>query len=940
MPERFIVEIGQPSFSNVQIIDEVGELPSFVVDVILSRGLEVNYWGVETKDYFSYLADNKRFNYLSSLENVTKENKIGYLLYFPKDEVVPAGDILNLTKRLNTKTLVSFSSEGKKIGMDKIKRFLQEENGGVRFFVYSNFFGPRITNNFLGKLFLGLVRNNSTSSIFDEEISPVYAKDLAKEIVRINFLPESRKKIFCLSTKKVFLTDFLTIAKKTSPSLTFFIQPKSGGEIFPEEEESREVEKIQVDSDLEEGIEETVRWFLKRLPLVNSPPETIPEKTTDPADSSPSPSSEKLNFLYADTVAPENKKGNDKDRKVKKKIIIGLGVFMFSFILFFVLPPFLFFQLFFAGIEDIVKAQDKINIGKYSEALVIFEKSTKEIRKAEKTFNVFSPFCGIVGLGKKAGEIENGLNFISNYANAEKYYWIGTIDTAKLGDSFIKAREVKQKSEMIGAIKANLSYAYQEASVAQSRVNEGRKGFLLLRKEAFFEKLSERLPKVRADLIKMQGFADLIPKIFAYESRKSYLLAIQNNFELRPSGGFLTAVAVTNLENGKMENTEVFNVYQLDKKLTGKVVPPEKIKKFLGEDNWFLRDANWFADFSLSAKKIIWFVDKEMQVLADGVISFDLDALKNILSVIGEVSVADFQEKINAENLSEKVIKYAELSNLSSGEVKKDFLSNLVKSMLEKAKTTNEDQAVGLWKVIFESLNRKSILTYFEDMDLQSPLAVLNWDGGLRNFQPTRDKKGVFADFLYLNEANVGVNQANYFIKRKVEQKIEIDEQGRVSEKLTLDYDNQSVSEKWPFGTYKVYLRVYLPKAATLGSILVNDDQLGLWQPLDSKSIEITEEFDKILVGLYFEVPAKTKKKVDLNYELGESFVFTEKVAPYLLMVQKQPGIGLLDYSLTFTAPPGAVPLRVLPKAVVSEKQLLISEKLEGDRVFQIDLAR
>src|SRR5207249_1835453 len=75
-------------------------------------------------------------------------------------------------------------------------------------------------------------------------------------------------------------------------------------------------------------------------------------------------------------------------------------------------------------------------------------------------------------------------------------------------------------------------------------------------------------------------------------------------------------------------------------------------------------------------------------------------------------------------------------------------------------------------------------------------------------------------DFLGVSEANLGVNKANYFIKREVHQDVTIEDNGTVKSQVTLVYINKS--DSWPGGDYKNYLRLIVPLGSQLESISID----------------------------------------------------------------------------------------------------------------------
>lgn len=83
--------------------------------------------------------------------------------------------------------------------------------------------------------------------------------------------------------------------------------------------------------------------------------------------------------------------------------------------------------------------------------------------------------------------------------------------------------------------------------------------------------------------------------------RKKYLILFQNDNELRPTGGFLTAYAVVFIENGKVTPEKSDDIYELDQKFTERIPIPEALGKYLTtEKYWNLRDMNISPDFKTS----------------------------------------------------------------------------------------------------------------------------------------------------------------------------------------------------------------------------------------------------------------------------------------------------------------------------------------------------
>lgn len=100
-------------------------------------------------------------------------------------------------------------------------------------------------------------------------------------------------------------------------------------------------------------------------------------------------------------------------------------------------------------------------------------------------------------------------------------------------------------------------------------------------------------------------------KILSQE-RQTILVLLQNNMELRPTGGFIGSYALLNFFQGKLVDFEVYDVYEADGQLRGHAEPPADLKQYLGEDGWYLRDANWSPLFPKPRFRRLGFLEKEM----------------------------------------------------------------------------------------------------------------------------------------------------------------------------------------------------------------------------------------------------------------------------------------------------------------------------------------
>ena len=131
---------------------------------------------------------------------------------------------------------------------------------------------------------------------------------------------------------------------------------------------------------------------------------------------------------------------------------------------------------------------------------------------------------------------------------------------------------------------------------------------------------------------------------------KTYFLILQNNMELRPSGGFMGSYAKITFENGVLKKFQVKDIYEPDGQLEGHVEPPIPLQQASKTGDWRLRNANWEIDFQEAARDIKWFFEKGKEEDVQGIIAINLGLIIEILKVTGPIKPNDFPETINSDN--------------------------------------------------------------------------------------------------------------------------------------------------------------------------------------------------------------------------------------------------------------------------------------------------
>ncbi|RJQ38444.1 DUF4012 domain-containing protein [Candidatus Microgenomates bacterium] len=443
---------------------------------------------------------------------------------------------------------------------------------------------------------------------------------------------------------------------------------------------------------------------------------------------------------------------------------------------------------------------------------------------------------------------------------------------------------------------------------------------------------------------------DVFPNIFGLDGEKHYLILFQNNMELRPGGGFIGSYGLLTLDKGKVRSFVINDVYDADGQLKGHIEPPYAIRRHLPVVHWYLRDSNFDIDFTKNASNAAFFLNQEKGDVVDGVIGVDISFVKNLLSVTGPIKVLDYKETITSENLYLLTQKYAEKNTFAGSSQKKDFLKSLFNALEQNFLEKNNFSYLELGKVIASSISQKHLLFAFANPTIQSSFTVNGMSSSL--WDKREESTGAVNDFLGVNEANIGVNKANYFIKRKISQEVIVNEKGEIGERVNIYYMN--TGSAWPGGDYKNYLRLVLPLGAKISSVQIDGEEQKTIKAIKDfivyekknfkapKELEIdeTQENGKSIFGFLIVVPTDKLKKITVSYAIPQKINLDEPSSFYSHWIFKQPGTEDDQYSFSLLYPETLKAFDV-PKEFSSEEgKVSLSTKLLSDIEFKIGLGK
>ncbi len=690
-------------------------------------------------------------------------------------------------------------------------------------------------------------------------------------------------------------------------------------QIKPEEEN---IESPRVDKEIESKSEDKPDF------VVNGPEEDVKEAGLD---EEVKPDFLKVNSEEESVLIPKeeieakkdeidispktNNEENLKENKVNpntKKIVIGVGVALLVFLLAVIMPGFFVYQ---KGVNlvdqskalmEVAKSQNipgiKGEIGKTKTSLTEF-RNTYRIFSWTKIIPFFGSYVSDVDRGTKAygyaleaGEIT--LNTIEPFADV-----LGISDAAGEGDGIKTTQErIDFIAQAIPTILPKLDEILAKADLAKTEIDKinpnrypvemgGRK----IREP--MKNAIELFDSAVTYVKDSKPILEQTPYLLGLDSPRTYMVLFQNDKELRPTGGFLTAYAIMKVDKARFEPVTSNDIYNLDSLYKPRIPAPDPIVNlikgpYILSKNIRLRDMNFDPDFEVSMKTFVEELSRVGIKNIDGIIAVDTQMLVNLLDVIGPIGVSGFgnfstaiEPKCNCPQVIYELESFADVEgpivwDPNTGEIvyrppnsdnRKKIIGPLMNSILANAMGQPKEKLPLLMEAGFKSLLEKHVLLYVLDEEAQNAVKAFNIGGTIKEYS---------GDYLHINDANLGGRKSNLYITQEVEQNIEVTKEGKVTKTVTITMKNPEKYDGWLNSVYPAWLRVYVPK----GSKLIAQEGF-------KSKVDPYEELGKTVFAGGYELRPEGVQKMTLKYELPMMIN-----GDYKMLIQKQPGVEQVLY--------------------------------------------
>ena len=376
--------------------------------------------------------------------------------------------------------------------------------------------------------------------------------------------------------------------------------------------------------------------------------------------------------------------------------------------------------------------------------------------------------------------------------------------------------------EQLAEIQPTVTEVAARATAALRRLDGARSTWLVT---PLADELDDQLVRVR-DIERSTGRAAravaLLPGLLGQDGLRRYFLAVQTPVEGRGGGGFLGNYGEITAEDGRLSLTRFGRHDDLtmapgrqERTIAGPEDYLARYQRFAPAQNWV--NVNLSPDFPTNAAVIADLYPQSGGAPVDGVIAVDPAGLAAILAVVGPVEVSSWPEPINPANALQ-ILLFDQYGRYTSNDVvqRVDFLGEVaqvawgrltggelppVPQLMATFGPAVRDKHFFLWS------SRPDAQRFFEDIGAAGEVA------------PPAD------DFVGLVTQNAGGNKIDYFLRRELDYRVELERGSRrlrATARVSLHNDapatglspaliGNEVTPPLPTGTNKLYLSFYTP---------------------------------------------------------------------------------------------------------------------------------
>jgi len=378
------------------------------------------------------------------------------------------------------------------------------------------------------------------------------------------------------------------------------------------------------------------------------------------------------------------------------------------------------------------------------------------------------------------------------------------------------------------------------------------------------------------------------------QGNQTWVIMLQNSAELRATGGFTGSYALLRLQDGKIAEIVIEDIYDADGQFLGYVSPPPGIREYTSSGRGLrLPDANWWPDFPKSAQTQLQFFALSDRDTISGLVAVNVDAVAQLLEITGPIWLPDYQLELTPQTLAGAL--RTDRDDFFPGSIqKKQLISHAFTMIRQKLTTLDAHSQQQLATLLPQLLEEKQVQAYAVDPALQQQFRESKLSGEIGLAAPQARALSNACDCnpaaLALIESNVGINKSNTAVSRTVT----IDwlpDPGKLTLTIQFSHDGsyQPASSRETSG-YVNYQRIITSPFLTVQSIQLDGHVLS---SVDADSISTSAGETLTQTGFLVPIPSGQQKTVVIE------LLANPETSPIdSLLLHAQSGLSPTEYQL------------------------------------------
>jgi hypothetical protein len=509
--------------------------------------------------------------------------------------------------------------------------------------------------------------------------------------------------------------------------------------------------------------------------------------------------------------------------------------------------------------------------------------------------------------------------------DAGRHFALAGIPLAKIAEELAHSKESYTQGEKISLLdflsrtKKPLKEALTELEAGNQALGNVSLANIPEDKQEKFLLVKKGLPTVVGLIKSLDQHQELFEELLGGNGPRKYLFLLQNNQEMRATGGFIGSYALMDVHDGVVRRFFVDGIFNPDGQLKENIVPPKAIQKVSAA--WSLHDSNWFPDFPKSAEKAIFFYEKTGGPTVDGIITLTPTVMQKLLVETGPISLPQYGLTVDADNFIPIIQEQVETKYDKEENQPKKVLADLTALLIERVFSLQDKAALyRIANALVQGLNEKQMLLYMRHSETEALIDEVGWSG--RVIPSSKD-------YLSVIHSNINGYKTDGVIDESIKHTAEISEEGSIVVTVTITRTHRggNTPYEWWNKVNADYMRVYVPEGSELLSAKgatwefpeapLDYQTLGFHRDADvereENSIQVDEksgtrvyrDAGKTVFGAWVYVSPQESVTVEYRYRLpfvlDMSQIQKEGADSYAILFQKQSGsLGSKLTSLVF----------------------------------------